>query len=97
MPTFPYLRAVRRDFDDEVGVEGDGDPVEQGDGGDDPACFETGLGRLGHSSSGGELDLGQAELQPAVADGLADEVGAARFGVALAVVRAASGTFPVVS
>jgi hypothetical protein len=41
------------DLDDEVGVEGGGDPFEQGDGRDDAACFQAGEGRLGHAGAGG--------------------------------------------
>ncbi len=79
---------MRRDLDDEVGVEIDGDTVEHGDGGDDAACLGAGERRLGHSGSGGEFNLGQPERQPTVAYGLADQVGAARFGVAFAAASA---------
>jgi hypothetical protein len=42
---------------DQVGVEGCGDPLEQGDGGDDTACLQTGKRGLGHASPVGEFDL----------------------------------------
>jgi hypothetical protein len=41
------------DLDDEVGVEGRRDPIEQRDGRDDAACFQAGEGRLGHAGAGG--------------------------------------------
>jgi len=67
------LCGVRGDLDDEVGVEGGGDPVQERDGGDDAAGFEAGQGGLGHASPGGELDLGQAQGQAAVAHGAAEQ------------------------
>jgi hypothetical protein len=48
------------------------------------ADLEAGQCGLGHSGSGGELNLRQAEREAAVADGLADEIGALGFGLALA-------------
>jgi hypothetical protein len=63
---------VRGDPDDEVGVQGCGDPVEKRDGRDDAAGFEARKRGLGHASPGGEFDLGQAECEAAVADGLAE-------------------------
>ena len=76
------------DLDDEVGVEGGGDPVEQGNGGDDAAGLEAGEGRLGHAGACGDLDLGQAEGQAALADGVADEECPLSLGVAVALLRA---------
>ena len=84
-PTSPYLCGVRSDLDHEVRVEGGGDPIEQRNVGmtPPPKWGERGLGYPGLC---GEFDLGQAERQPAVADGVADQVGALGFGVAFAVV-----------
>jgi hypothetical protein len=63
-----FLRSVGRDLDDEVGIQGDGDPVEQGDGRDDASCLEAGQCGLGHPGSGSEFNLGQAERQPPLPD-----------------------------
>jgi hypothetical protein len=76
---------VGGEVDDEVGVEGGGDPVEQGDGRDDAACLEAGQGGLGHCGAGGEFDLGEPQGQAAFADGLADQEGSLCLGVSLAV------------
>jgi hypothetical protein len=72
---------VRGDLDDEVGVQGCGDPVQERDCGDDASGFEAGQCRLGHSGSGSELVLGQAEGEAAVSDCLADEVGECRAAI----------------
>src|SRR6266702_6869314 len=85
---FRWLGGVWCDLDDEVGVESGGDPLEQGDGRDDAARFQAGEGWLGHAGAGGELDLGESEGQAPLADGLADQVGPLRLGIAFSVVRA---------
>jgi hypothetical protein len=64
---------VGRDCDDEVGVEGCADALQQWDRGDDPAGFQAREGRLGYVSAGCEFDLGQSQSHAAFADYPADQ------------------------
>lgn len=77
----PVLGRVWGEGHDEVGVEGGGYPLQQGDGGHHAAGFEAGEGGLGHAGSGGEFGLRQAQCDPPFPYGLADEEGAPSFGV----------------
>jgi hypothetical protein len=72
------LCGVWGELDDEVGVQCDGDPVQERDGGDDAAGFEAGQCGLSHAGSAGEFDLGKAEGEAPFADGADEQVGALR-------------------
>ena len=81
---------VRGYSHDEIGIEGHTDPFRQRDGRYHAACFQAGECGLGHAGAGGQFGLGQAQDQAAFTDGLADQEGAAGFGVSLAVLLAAA-------
>ena len=51
------------ELDDEVGVQGRADSLQEGDRGDDAAGFQPGEGRLGHFGAGCEFGLGQSQGQ----------------------------------
>jgi hypothetical protein len=88
MPTSSSSCGVRRDLDDEVGVQSGGDTLQDGDSGDNAACLEAGERGLCHVGAGGEVDLRQAKGKTPVANGLANQVSTLSFGVAFAVTRA---------
>jgi hypothetical protein len=59
--TFLISGGMRGYRDDEISIEGCGDPLEQRDGRDHAARLQAGKGGLGHAGPGGELDPGQAQ------------------------------------